>query len=160
MAGDMMIQKETLQLGLIGAGRIGRIHAENAALNVPGCRLTRIADINLSAARACGAKLGVERVHDDALGVIEADDVDAVLVCSATDTHVGLIEACAKAKKHVFCEKPLSLDLASIDHVIACAEEAGIKLMVGFNRRFDPAFSHVKNQILAGTNNSRSIVAH
>jgi len=143
-------ERDGVRLGLIGAGRIGQIHAENAVRFVPGCRLVSIADTHVDAARECAERLGVERVHADPERVIGDDSVDAVLICSSTDTHVGFIEDCASAGKHILCEKPLSLDLGAVDGMLDRVREAGIKLMVGFNRRFDPAFRHIKEQVEAG----------
>jgi myo-inositol 2-dehydrogenase/D-chiro-inositol 1-dehydrogenase len=145
-----MMALDRVRLGLIGAGRIGQIHAENAVRFVPGCRLVSIADTNLVAARQCADRLGVERVYTDPGQVICDPEVDAVVICSSTDTHVGLIEACAEAGKHVLCEKPLSLELAAIDGMLDRVRSAGVKLMVGFNRRFDPDFRHIKEQIEDG----------
>ena len=145
-----MMADDRVRLGLIGAGRIGQIHAENAARFVPGCRLVSIADTNLTAARQCADRLGIERVHSDPMDVIGDPEVDAVLICSSTDTHVGLIEACAEAGKHILCEKPLSLELGAIDAMLDRVRSAGVKLMVGFNRRFDPDFRHIKEQIEDG----------
>jgi myo-inositol 2-dehydrogenase/D-chiro-inositol 1-dehydrogenase len=140
---------DKVRLGLCGAGRIGSIHGENAAHFIEGAELVVIADPNLEAAEALAGRTGA-RAAEDAAAVVEADDVDAVLICSATDTHADLIERAARAGKHVFCEKPLALDLETIDRALGVVEEAGVQLMVGFNRRFDPGFAAVQAQVQAG----------
>ncbi len=146
----MASDSSMVRLGLIGAGRIGRLHADNIAHRLRGCRLVSVADVNEEAARQCARACGVADVHPAARQLFESPEVDAVLICSATDTHAQLIEAAAAAGKHVFCEKPIALDLHRIDRALAAVEEAGIKLQVGFNRRFDPLFSQLREQIGTG----------
>jgi myo-inositol 2-dehydrogenase/D-chiro-inositol 1-dehydrogenase len=137
-----------LGLGVIGAGRIGRIHAENAA-RLPGTRLVAIADPCFDRAReaadACG---GIATTEPQA--VLDHPEVDAVLVCSSTDTHAPLLEAAAAAGKHVFCEKPLDLVPARIASALAAVERAGVLLQVGFNRRFDANFARIAAGVRAG----------
>ena len=127
-------------LGLIGAGRIGQVHARNAAGDaVSDCGLVAVADPVADAAAAVAASTGA-RAHTGPEELIADPAVDAVLVCSPTDTHLALVEACAAAGKPVFCEKPLAVGLARIDAVLARVDAAGVPLMVGFQRRFDPGF--------------------
>ena len=133
---------------LFGCGRIGRMHARNVAEH-PRSRLVACYDRVGDAAAEVAARHGAEAVPsvEAALG---HPDVEAVLIASTTDTHVDLITAAAKAGKPVLCEKPVDLDIARVD---ACwAEIAGLDplVMIGFNRRFDPAFRAVRNRVLAG----------
>jgi myo-inositol 2-dehydrogenase/D-chiro-inositol 1-dehydrogenase len=140
---------EPLRIGLLGAGRMGRVHAEHVA-RLEGAELVAVADVSPDAARSCAGALGVQAVFDSARPVLASSEVDAVLVCSATDTHAELVAAAAEHGKHVFCEKPLALDLASIDRALASVEAAGVRFQVGFNRRFDPGFREVFDAARAG----------
>ena len=139
-----------IRLGIIGAGRIGTVHANNLAQRVAGATVEAIADVNMEAARELADGLRVPRVMSDAAELCASSSVDAVVICSSTDTHAGLIETAAECGKHVFCEKPIALDLGRIDGAIAATERAGVKLQVGFNRRFDPGFARVQSQVAAG----------
>jgi myo-inositol 2-dehydrogenase/D-chiro-inositol 1-dehydrogenase len=127
----------TLRIGVIGVGRIGRMHAELLARQVPGASVTCVNDAREESARAVAGELGVVAAADvDEL--LAAPDVDAVAICTSTDTHADLIVAAARAGKAIFCEKPVSLDLAEVDRALAAVEEAGVPFQIGFNRRFDP----------------------
>jgi len=139
-----------VRIGLVGAGRIGTLHATHLATRVPGAALVAIADVNYTAARELGAALGVESVYGDARDLIEDPSVEAVVICSSTDTHAELIEAVARAGKHVFCEKPIDHDLARIDRVLATVKKSGVKFQVGFNRRFDASFSRARALVAEG----------
>lgn len=139
-----------LNLAVIGCGRIGRLHAENIATRLRGARLAAVADLNLAAAREVAERFAVPLVADDSQALLEASAVDAVVVCSATDTHVRILEAAAAAGKHLFCEKPIGLDVAQVRRALAAVERAGVKLQVGFNRRFDPTFAKVRELVAAG----------
>jgi myo-inositol 2-dehydrogenase/D-chiro-inositol 1-dehydrogenase len=139
-----------LRIAVLGTGRIGRLHAGLIAREVPGARLVAVSDVNAQSARACAAEAGGD-VRVAGVDEILADkDVDAVAVCSSTDTHVDLAVQAAKAGKAVFCEKPLSLDLIRVDEVLAAVADAGVPFMVGFNRRFDPAHQAVRDAVRAG----------
>jgi len=139
-----------LQLGLIGAGRIGRLHAENLARRIPSARLVVIADVVEDAARRLATELDVADVVTDYRAILERSDVDAVLVASATDTHAHIIEEAAQAGKHVFCEKPIDLTLARIDGALQVVEQAGVKLQIGFNRRFDASYRRARQAVERG----------
>jgi len=139
-----------LTVGVIGAGRIGRLHAENLAHRVPDARLTAVADIRAEAAAECAEELGIPAHYGDPRRVIDDPDIQAIALCSSTDTHAALIEEAAGAGKHIFCEKPIDFDLGRIDRALACVERAGVKLQVGFNRRFDHNFRRIKEGVDAG----------
>jgi myo-inositol 2-dehydrogenase / D-chiro-inositol 1-dehydrogenase len=137
----------TKGLAVIGAGRIGQIHARNV-LKHPAAHVRYVVDVNPEAAErlaaACGAAVGdVETVLSDA-------GVDGVIIASSTDTHLPLIEACAAHGKAVFCEKPLDLETSRAQHCMAIADAAGVPLFVGFNRRFDPSFQKIRDGISRG----------
>jgi myo-inositol 2-dehydrogenase/D-chiro-inositol 1-dehydrogenase len=140
---------DPVRIGLLGCGRIGAMHAELIARRVPGADLVAVYDVVVAAAASVAAAFGA-RVAASPAGVIGADDVDAVAVCSSTDTHIDLLVEVAAAGKPAFVEKPLSLDLAEVDRGIAAATGAGIAVQVGFNRRFDAAHRHVRDRVAVG----------
>lgn len=136
----------TITVGVLGAGRIGRIHTENL-FRMPGVRVTSIADPY--------ADFSAWPPKDVATGpdpelVLDDPAIDAVLICSPTPTHAPFTEAAARAGKHVFCEKPVDLDPDRIRQTLSVVEAAGVKLQVGFNRRFDPTFSRVRRAVTDG----------
>ncbi|NBZ89735.1 inositol 2-dehydrogenase [Stagnihabitans tardus] len=137
-----------LRFGLLGAGRIGKVHAKAVTGN-PAAKLVAVADAMAPAAEAIAAQYGCEVRSIEA--ILAAKDIDAVVICTPTDTHADLIEAFTNAGKAVFCEKPIDL---SIDRVKKCLEVVRANkgtLMVGFNRRFDPHFQAVKAEITKGS---------
>ncbi len=140
---------ERVRIGLLGCGRIGSMHADLVARRVPGTALAAVYDVAADMAASVAETFGV-RQASSAAELIEADDVDAVAICSSTDTHIDLLELVAAAGKPAFVEKPLSLDLAEVDRGIAAATEAQIAVQVGFNRRFDAAHRHVRDRVAAG----------
>ena len=140
----------TLNLGIIGAGRIGTVHAENLVYRIPEARVVAVADIRLDAAQTLARTLNIPQATADYREVLATPEVDAVLVCSSTDTHSEIIEAAANAGKHIFAEKPIDLDLAVIDRGRAAVKGAGVKFFVGFNRRFDPTYARVREAIQSG----------
>jgi myo-inositol 2-dehydrogenase/D-chiro-inositol 1-dehydrogenase len=130
-----------------GAGRIGAIHAGNIAGH-PGARLKIVIDCDRAAAERLAGRYGAA-VGSQAEALAEPT-VDAVVIASPTDTHADLVEAAARAGKAVFCEKPLDLDRRRAEACVVVAEECGVPLMIGFNRRFDPNFARLESQIRAG----------
>jgi len=139
-----------LSFGIIGAGRIGRVHAETLAFRLPEAQIAAITDVNLEAARGLAARCSIPRVAASAAEIFADDTIDAVLICTSTDTHADLIVQAAQAGKHIFCEKPVSLSLEKIDSSLAAVDKAGVKLQVGFNRRFDSNFIRVRQAVAAG----------
>jgi myo-inositol 2-dehydrogenase/D-chiro-inositol 1-dehydrogenase len=142
--------KGRINIGVIGAGRIGRVHAENLAYRIPEANLVSISDVFVEAADKLAAELGGLAVYQDPRRILDDESIDAVLICSSTDTHARLIEEAAQAGKEIFCEKPIALDLAKIDRALAAVEEAGVKLQIGFNRRFDANFRRVREIVANG----------
>ena len=138
----------TLRFGLLGAGRIGKVHAKAVSGNA-GARLVAVADAMAPAAQAIADQYGCEVRTVEA--ILAAKDIDAVVICTPTDTHADLIEAFAKAGKAVFCEKPIDLSLARVKACLKVVRDSKATLMVGFNRRFDPHFVAVKAEISKGT---------
>ncbi len=137
-------------LGVIGAGRIGRIHARNLKYLIPGAKLVAISDIIEEAARKVAAELEISSVETDYHDLLQRKDLDAVVICSSTDTHAQIIEEAAVAGKHIFCEKPIALEIDRINQALVTVKKAGVKLQVGFNRRFDPSFRKAKQLIESG----------
>lgn len=135
-------------IGLLGAGRIGRMHARNLAAH-PRVNLAGIFDIDSETGQQAASETGC-RFVPTAASLLEDPQVDAVFIASATDTHCDLIEAAASAGKAVFCEKPIHLDLARVDECARVVREAGITVQIGFNRRFDPSHAAVREAVGAG----------
>src|SRR5215216_7967912 len=142
-----MAQKNHLRFGVIGAGRIGKLHAKNLATRIPGATVAAIADVNLQAAQELADRLGVPATEADYQELLADPGIDAVAVCSSTDTHAQILIAAAQAGKHIFCEKPIHLDLDTIDVALEAVEKTGVKLQIGFNRRFDPNFRKVRTMV-------------
>ncbi|GAB4539346.1 MAG: inositol 2-dehydrogenase [Anaerolineae bacterium] len=139
-----------VNVGIIGAGRIGRVHAENLAYHIPEAKVVAIADIFVEAAQECATNLGIPSAFKDHRAIMENDQVEAVIICSSTNTHAQFIEEAAAAGKHIFCEKPIDFDLKRIDQALEAVEKAGVKLQIGFNRRFDPSFKRVRDMVAGG----------
>jgi myo-inositol 2-dehydrogenase/D-chiro-inositol 1-dehydrogenase len=144
------MSKELIHFGVIGAGRIGRIHAENLVNRVEGASVIAIADPLVETARETASRLHIAKATADYREIINDPRVEAVAICSSTDTHARMIVEAARAGKHVFCEKPISPDLAKIDEALAEVDKARVKLQIGFNRRFDPSFRKVREMVAAG----------
>ena len=138
-----------MRIGVIGVGRIGRMHAELLSRRVPGAEVAGVCDQLRSAAEAVGAELGLPVSTIDEL--LAARDVDAVAICTSTDTHADLVVAAAEAGKAIFCEKPVSLELAEVDRALDAVEAAGVPFQIGFNRRFDPGHAAVRDAVVDGT---------
>lgn len=138
----------TVRIGVLGVGRIGKMHAEIIATKVPETSLAGVFDVNDAAAQAVSEELRAPVMTVEEM--LASPDVDAVAVCSSTDTHVDLIERAAAAGKAIFCEKPVSLDLTEVDRALAAVEAAGVPFMVGFNRRFDPTHAAVQQAVASG----------
>ena len=140
----------TVRIGLIGAGRIGRVHAEHLAYRIPEANLVAVSDIFVEAAEKLASDFQIPAAYKDHRRIIEDKTIEAVVICSSTDTHAILIEEAAAAGKHIFCEKPIDHNLSNIDRALASVEQAGVKLQVGFNRRFDTNFQRVREIVTAG----------
>jgi myo-inositol 2-dehydrogenase / D-chiro-inositol 1-dehydrogenase len=138
------VSTATVAVGVIGVGRIGRMHASLLAREVPGATLAAVHDANPAATEAID-------VRACSLDELLADPgIDAVAICSSTETHADLVVAAAQAGKAIFCEKPISLDLAEVDRALAAVEAAGVPFQIGFNRRFDPAHQAVHEAVARG----------
>ena len=138
---------KTLNVGIVGAGRIGNVHAQSITYHIPQARVVRVTDVNAQAAQALAERYGIPAWGTDYMEIVRDPQVDAVLVCSPTPTHAQIAIEAMRAGKHVFCEKPVDLTLAKIRETARVAQETGMKLQVGFNRRFD--HNHGRVQRLA-----------
>lgn len=138
----------TKRISILGAGRMGMIHAGNVARH-PDLALHCIADVREEAAREAAGHFAVAH-SADVHAVIADPDIAGVIIASSTDTHVDLIVRAAKAGKSVLCEKPIDLDMARVEHCLAEVKKSGIALQLGFNRRFDPSFAALHRRLRAG----------
>jgi myo-inositol 2-dehydrogenase/D-chiro-inositol 1-dehydrogenase len=136
---------QALGIAVIGAGAMGRIHLAHAGA-VPGARLVAVADTDLAIAKRLGVAHGVA-YHGSVAEVLQEPGVDAVIVATPAETHAEIVEQSAEAGKHVLCEKPLDCRLEPIDRALRAVEKAGVRLQVGFNRRFDRNFQHLFEEV-------------
>ena len=139
----------TIRFAVLGCGRIGKMHAEMLQRNVSGTSVSVVYDVADAAAHALAANVGA-RVAASLAEAVSADDVDAVVICTSTSTHVDMMIAAAEAGRPIFCEKPISLDLAETDRALAAVASAGVKLQIGFNRRYDPSHKSVADAVKRG----------
>jgi len=139
---------KTITMGIIGAGRIGKLHADNLLSRVPGVRLKGITDPFLDEEWVRSRNIPLS--GKDHRILLEDPEIDAILIGSPSPEHAPQMVECAKAGKHIFCEKPIALDPTVIRNALAEVEQAGVKLQVGFNRRFDPSFAAVQQQVASG----------
>jgi myo-inositol 2-dehydrogenase/D-chiro-inositol 1-dehydrogenase len=142
--------KKPIIFGVIGAGRIGKIHAENLATRIPDAQVKTIADVVFANAEEVAERLNIPVATADFHEILTDPEIDAVAICSSTDTHANITVEAAEAGKHIFCEKPICHDLAQIDAALAAVQKAGVKMQVGFNRRFDPNFLKVRELVAEG----------
>ncbi|TDQ59468.1 myo-inositol 2-dehydrogenase [Mesocricetibacter intestinalis] len=140
-----------IKIGIIGAGRIGRVHAESLSKYVQGAEIKAISDVKVSdELKSWAASKGIPHVYTDYQKILQDPEIDAVLVCSSTNTHAPISIEAARAGKHIFCEKPIDSDVERIKQVLAEVEKAGVKFQVGFNRRFDHNFKAIKERVVSG----------
>ncbi len=138
----------TLRFGVLGTGRIGAMHADLLQHQVDGASVVGVFDVFSEAATATAERLGCT-AYESAEALLA--DVDAVAICTSTDTHVDLMVAAAAAGKAIFCEKPISLELDEVDRGLAAVSAAGVPLQIGFNRRFDAGHAAVRQAVIEGS---------
>ncbi len=139
-----------LRLGVIGIGRIGSFHTRNLVRLIPEADVVAVCDIIIERAQAVADELGIRRVVRDYHELLADREIEAVVIASNTDTHPRIIIDAARAGKQIFSEKPLALDLRSIDDALTAVSATGVKLQVGFNRRFDRSFRRVREAVASG----------
>ena len=140
-----------VKLGIIGAGRIGKVHMESICTQVPNAKVKMVADPFMDVEKEAWAKKkGVEQVTKDYHEILDDPEIDAVLICSSTDTHASISMEAIEAGKHVFCEKPVDHSIEKIRQVQEALKKHPVKYQVGFNRRFDHNFEAVQNAVVSG----------
>jgi myo-inositol 2-dehydrogenase / D-chiro-inositol 1-dehydrogenase len=140
----------TINVGVIGAGRIGKIHTNTLVTRISAASVLAVADVFLDAAEELARTYNIRQATDSHRRILEDPAINAVIIGSSTDTHAQFIIEAAQAGKHIFCEKPIDFDLNRIDAALAAVEQAGVKFQVGFNRRFDPNHRRVKQAVESG----------
>lgn len=140
-----------LNIGIIGAGRIGRVHSESISKYVKGAKVKAISDIHITDELTAWAnEIGIEKIYNDYKSILQDPEIDAVLICSSTNTHAPISIEAARAGKHIFCEKPIDSDINRIHEVLTEVQKAGVKFQVGFNRRFDHNFKAIRERVMNG----------
>lgn len=139
----------TLTVGIIGAGRIGRLHVDHLRL-VPQIRIKSVSDIATGHLESWAIEKQIEVLTTDYHELLNDPEIQAVFICSPTNTHATIIKEAAAAKKHIFCEKPVSFSVEETEEALAFVEKAGVKLQVGFNRRFDLNFRKIRKLVQEG----------
>ncbi len=143
--------RSKLKVGIIGVGRIGKVHTLSILNYIPEVEIKAISDINLEGAREWATQNGIPHYYQDYKKILNDPEIDAVLICSSTDTHSSISVEAAEAGKHIFCEKPVDLTIEKVEAVIEAAKRENVKLQIGFNRRFDHNFKKVRELIKDGT---------
>ena len=140
-----------MNIGIIGAGRIGKVHAESVMRFVKGATVKAIADPFMNDATIAWAKeMGINEIYTDYRKILEDKDIEIVLICSSTDTHSKISLEAIEAGKHIFCEKPIDHDVNKIKEVMDALKKSNVKYQVGFNRRFDHNFIAAREAVKAG----------
>jgi len=148
-----------INIGVIGTGRIGKLHTENLVQSVPDAKVYAVADVVMSDQIRDWAKgLGIENVYDDPDKIINDPAIDAVFICSSTSTHADFIVKAAKAGKDIFCEKPIDFNIDKIYLALEAVKQAGVKLQTGFVRRFDHNHKKVRDTVASGRLGAPSII--
>ncbi len=144
------MKKDKIKFGVIGVGRIGKVHVENLVNQIPETEVVAVSDVFPSELEKIKQKYNIAASFSDYKALLNNPEIDAIAVCTPTDTHYQIILDAAKAGKHIFCEKPIDLAIEKINTINAAVKKSGVKLMVAFNRRFDPNFAKVHEIVKAG----------
>ena len=148
-----------INVGIIGVGRIGRVHGESISKYVKNAQVKAVADPFLNEKSIEWANsLGIKETYKDYKKILEDPEISAVLICASTDQHSKLSMEALKAGKHVFCEKPIDHDVNKIKEVLEVVKESGKKYQVGFNRRFDHNFKAIRDAVVAGKVGKQQII--
>ena len=140
-----------LRIGVLGTGKIGRLHLESVMHRIAEAQVVHVADPYMTdEIRSWLTDNGVQTLSDDASAVFNDPEVEAVMICSPTDMHVDHLIAAAQAKKHIFCEKPVHFDLEKILETLKVVKDAKVKFQIGFNRRFDHNFKRIHEEVQSG----------
>ena len=144
------MQQSSIGIGIIGSGRAGMIHARNFARLVPGAGVVAVADAVEETRRDAASELGAVKAYADYRDLLGETSVRGVVIAAPTAMHRDIAVAAAEAGKHIFCEKPMAMNVAECDEMIAAAAQAGVVLQIGFMRRFDGSFRMAHERVLAG----------
>ncbi|MEW9501478.1 inositol 2-dehydrogenase [Jeotgalibacillus marinus] len=139
----------TFTVGIIGAGRIGRLHVDNLRA-IPQIRVKSVSDIATEHLEAWAIDKQIEVLTTDYHDLLNDPEIKAIFICSPTNTHATIIKEAGAAGKHIFCEKPVSFSVSETEEALAVAENSGVKIQVGFNRRFDPNFRKIRTLVQEG----------
>ncbi|MCG9127992.1 inositol 2-dehydrogenase [Candidatus Poribacteria bacterium] len=137
-------------VGVIGTGRIGTVHIKHLCQNIPNAEVLSICSLDTKIAKTLSERYYIPQITTHFNQLLDNSEIDAVVVASSTDTHIEICQAAANARKHIFCEKPIALELKAIDDTLSVVKESGVKLQVGFNRRFDVNFLRLQELIRKG----------
>ena len=137
-------------VGIVGAGRIGCVHAQTMHTMVSGVRVGAVCSASGDSAKKLAEDFGIPKYGNDYRELCTNPDLDAIAICSATETHLEIIVAAARAGKHIFCEKPLALDIHAIDRALKVVADSGVHFMLGFNHRHDAGVMGVRKAIEQG----------
>lgn len=141
---------EKVRVGVVGTGRIGKLHINNLLTRVANTDVVSVADIMVEQSKDWLLSRGIDHLYTDYKRIIDDPSIDAVFVCSSTDTHSDIAYEAIQAGKHVFCEKPIDYDIDRINKVIDAVDRVGVKFQVGFNRRFDRNFIRIHEAVKNG----------
>lgn len=139
-----------IKIAVAGLGRIGKIHLNNLCRNFSEIEVVAVMDL-MDNSKETADEYNIPLFLKDFDSLISIPDLNAVVICSPTDTHADYVVKAARAGKHIFCEKPLDLSLEKVKEVLTIVEESKVKLMLGFNRRFDPEFRKIRELVINGT---------
>ncbi len=139
-----------IKIAVAGLGRIGKIHLHNLCGNFSEIEVVAVMDL-LDSSKETAEEYNVPLFQKDFDSLLSTPELDAVVICSPTDTHANYVIKAARAGKHIFCEKPLDLSLEKVKEVLTIVGESEVKLMLGFNRRFDPEFRKIRELVMNGT---------
>jgi myo-inositol 2-dehydrogenase/D-chiro-inositol 1-dehydrogenase len=139
-----------LRFGVLGVGRIGKIHIQNLVNRIPEAEVVALSDVAAGELASVAAQFGIARTFANYRDLLAVPEIDAVVICSPTDTHYQIIVDAAARGKQIFCEKPIDLSLEKVEAAKEAVARGGVRMMVGFNRRFDPHFQKVRQTIAAG----------
>ncbi|MBC8587229.1 inositol 2-dehydrogenase [Paratissierella segnis] len=139
-----------LKIGIIGAGRIGKLHSENIVNNFKDIEIKAIADIFADKIEDWARSIGIQNIYEDYHDILNDEEIEAVLICSSTNTHARITIEAANRGKHIFCEKPIDFDVNKIKEALNVVNKAGVKFQIGFNRRFDHNFKKVHELVKSG----------
>lgn len=139
---------DKVRIGILGAGRQGQIHSKNIAYRIPEAKLVALVDPIKESLK--NINIDGLALHEDCDRIFNDSSIDAVIIASSTDSHEEMIIRACKAKKHIFCEKPIALKMEAIDRCLKEVKDSGVKFMIGFNRRFDPSFTKMSNMVKDG----------